>query len=244
LQLANSYYAAMNDKLVVAEAPTGDSRICLVDVLSNTFDPSARTQQTVRQVTRAQWEPQPKSAMLPGAVTVVDEQFRTLSIVPVAARSSSCPHPGQHQQQRRPQRPERQENKPATATRRRVLMKVLGMQKFYKALALVREGKNIVQDTRRRMKIPQSQQAQQELATPSTQQQQQDQNIVSKGETPLEGWPPVIGDLMLSLTRLVTALEQTHLPELPKLPWDELLPQVHQDIMAYKEWMSATESRE
>ena len=159
-----------------------------------------------------------------GDVNAVDERFRDLSVVPVV---------GREHERMRAQKTLRQEK--SVATRRRVLMNTLGMQKFYKTLAIVREVKRL------RESILKSCCSQDPVADAGDKPWRQKTLSISKEK--FENLPRSARNILLN-TNLVVALEQMEVERLPKLPWDELIMQANQNTMAYKEWLSLSETRE
>lgn len=147
-------------------------------------------------------------------VATMDQRFQSMSVV-------------QQQGRRRAQRALKQEK--SVATRRRVLMSILGMKRFYKTLSLVREIKGI----REKLLL----QCATDTRTPT--------NIkkVMVCKVKFDNLPKSGRDLM-ARTHLVAAIEHTEVERLSKLPWDELILEAQKNVISYQEWMSISETRE
>ena len=112
------------------------------------------------------------------------------------------------------------------ATRRRILMKTMGMQQYYKALSLVKEVKRL----------------RQRVLSPFQASSLSSKKIKISKELLVE--LPEAGRNLLLNTSLLSALEQTETEKLGKLPWGDLILQAHKNVSAYYEWQSMTETRE
>ena len=147
------------------------------------------------------------------SMTTMGERFQAMSVA-------------RQEERRRAQRALKQEK--SVATRRRVLMNILGMKRFYKTLSLVRE----VKGTREKLLL----QCSKEPGVTSIK-----KLVVCKVK--FDNLPRSARDLM-ARTQLVAAIEQTEIERLRKLPWDELIAQAQANLNAYREWMSISETRE
>lgn len=133
----------------------------------------------------------------------------------------------QQAQRRRVQKATQKEK--IVATRRRILMNTMGMQKYYKALSLVKKIKHLRQKILRSCS---SGSIDEEVAT-----------LPKKTLSSYESLPSASRDLLVN-TDLVSALEQTETERLGKLPWEEFILQAHKNVDAYYEWQSISETRE
>lgn len=148
-----------------------------------------------------------------GDVKTMDERFRGLSMA-------------LQLEQRRPPRALKQEK--SVATRRRVLMRILGMKRFYKTLSLVREIKSM----REKLVLQSSKSPGFTCA-----------KKVIVCMVKFDKLPRSARDL-LARTQLVAAIEQTEIGRLEKMCWGELIAQAQANLNAYREWMTISETRE
>ena len=147
------------------------------------------------------------------SVITMNEQFQAMAVARQAER-------------RRAQRALEKEK--SVATRRRVLMNILGMKRFYKTLSLVRE----IKGTREKLLL----QCAKDPGVSSIK-----KVVVCKVK--FDGLPRSARDLM-ARTQLVAAIEKTEIERLQKLPWEELIAQAQANLNAYREWMTIAEIRE
>lgn len=117
------------------------------------------------------------------------------------------------------------------ATRRRILMNTLGMEIFYQALALVKEVKECRQKILQSCSISGEDPNRPGLIT----------SVVCKHKVQHLLRPAK--DLLVN-TKLVSSLEHTMIHRLGRLPWDGLISQARDNLMAYREWLSLSETRE
>ncbi|CAB9507077.1 expressed unknown protein [Seminavis robusta] len=151
----------------------------------------------------------------PGDVTSIDRRMQSLAVAQQQARKHA----------------QKLIKDKSVATRRRILMNTLGMQKFYKALALIREVKGI------RENLLRSCAAEDPLSKSAA------RGKIRVCKQKFEALPKPGRDL-LSKTDLVASLERTELDRLGKLRWDELIQQAQENLFAYREWVSISETRE
>jgi hypothetical protein len=168
-----------------------------------------------------------------GEVGSADQKMERLSVAGEQLQRLSVQH-----QQARSQAQKMMQQK-YLATRRRVLMNTLGMQKFYKMLSLVKELKVVREKLLRSCASSESS---------SQQQQQQQRATTAPGKIRVckrkfEALHKTARDLLQS-TDLVMSVERTEMDRLAKLPWNELIHQAQQNIYAYREYLSISETRE
>jgi hypothetical protein len=155
------------------------------------------------------------AAQSSGDVSSVDQEMGSLSVKYLQARTQA--------QQMIQQR--------SLATRRRVLMNALGMKKFYKMLSLVKEVKAIRESLLR------------SCASEANAQQSTAPGKIRVCKLKFEALHKTARDLLQS-TDLVMSVERTEMDRLAKLPWDELIRQAQQNLYAYREYLSISETRE
>jgi hypothetical protein len=155
------------------------------------------------------------AAQSSGEVGCVEKSMQSLSV--------------QHQQAR--SHAQKMIQQTSLATRRRVLMNTLGMQKFYKMLSLVKEVKGVRENLLR------------SCASESSSQQPTSAGKIRVCKLKFESLHKTAQDLLQS-TDLVMSVERTEMERLAKLPWDELIHQAQQNLYAYREYLSISETRE
>ena len=182
-----------------------------------------------------------------GDVTTMDRRFQSMSVVV------------QQQQERRQavRQHKTLKKEKSVATRRRVLMKILGMKRFYKTLSLVREVKAIREKLVLgcRAEHPTAATADGSATTTTTTNANTASTSSSSSSSSRKQKAVIIckvkfdclpksGRDLIARTYLVAAIEQTEIERLEKLPWDELILQAQKNLIAYREWLSMSETRE
>ena len=107
-------------------------------------------------------------------------------------------------------------------------MKILGMKRFYGTLALVREVRGIRDHLLLRCAVSDTSSSKKKA-------------VISRVK--FDNLPKSGRDL-IARTHLVEAIEQTEVQRLDKVPWEELISQAQHNVLAYREWVSMSETRE